>query len=116
MLLNTQYPEDWNILTPHIKLSYSDLKLTSKTPLYHIYEGKALSPPYSLHTIRVLDVNSEFAQEDYDAAASLFIKELLHLISIDPTCVLVNSFEISEKKMGFVTLPYAPLSHQLQIA
>jgi hypothetical protein len=115
-MLESQFRKEDTLLTPIIRFSYSDIRLISETPLYHLYEGKSRRPPCSIHTIRTFDNNSKFAIQDYDTAASLFIKELLHLIAIESNCVLVNTFEISDggKKMAFASLPYTPLSSQIQ--
>lgn len=113
-MLTSQFTDQYKYLTSSIKFSYSDVKLISETQLYYLYEGKSKSAPYQSHTIRAFNFNSAFAQENYDAAASLFIKELLHLVSIDPTIVLVNTFEINDKKMAFAALTYAPISQITQ--
>lgn len=104
---------EFEMIPPKIKLSYTDdIKLTSTTPLYHLFEGKSLYHPNTIHTIRVLNSNSQFVEDDFDSAASLFIKELLRLVSIQPNCVIVDSFEIFKGKIAFATLPYASLSCQ----
>ena len=113
-MLTSQFTDQYKYLTSSIKFSYSDVKLISETQLYYLYEGKSKYAPYQSHTIRAFNFNSAFAQENYDAAASLFIKELLHLVSIDPTIVLVNTFEINDKKMAFAALTYAPISQITQ--
>ena len=54
---------------------------------------------------------SDFVLQNYDFAASLFIKELIHLVAFAPECIMTNSFEISERKMAFATLPHLPLCY-----
>ena len=107
-----------NLLPPRTKLLYSDIKPVLETSLYTLYEAKSTISPFPPHTIRVFDSNSEFVKESYDFAATLFIKELLYLMTIDPGSVILNSFEISEdgKKIAFATLPYAPISSHIQQA
>ena len=113
-MLTSQHIQEDSLLTDNIKNSYSDVKLVSETPLYHLYEGKSKYAPFPSHTIRAFNFNADFAKKNYDAAATLFIKELLHLVSIDPKCVLINSFEINDRKMTFSALSYAPVSYQIQ--
>ena len=113
-MFNSQFIEEDNLLTANIIISYSDVKLVSETSLYHLYEGKSKYAPNPSHTIRAFNFNSDFVKENFDAAATLFIKELLHLVSIDPKSVLIDSFEINDQKMAFAALSYAPLSYQIQ--
>ena len=120
-MLSSEFTGEFKYLTPTLESSYERIKPvdpeiseTPETSLYYLYEGRSKYAPYPTHTIRAFNFNSKFAKENFDAAATLFIKELLHLMSIDPKSVLVNSFEIHEKKMAFAALPYAPLSCQIQ--
>lgn len=102
-------------LPPKLRSSYSELTLISEASFYYLYEGKSKYSHPSCHTIRALNFNSKFVKDNHDVAASLFIKELLRLVSIDPTNILINSFEISDggQKMAFASLSYAPLSTEI---
>ena len=99
-----------------LKIDYSDFKLLTETEVYYLYEAKSLRSPNPIHTIRVFNSTSKFSTENYEIAVTLFIKELLYLMTIDPKSVIVNSFVVSNggKKMAFAALPYIPLSYELK--
>ena len=103
-------------LPPTLKFDYSDFKLIAETKVYYLYEAKSLHAPNPIHTIKVFNSTSQFSKENYDMAVTLFMKELLYLMTIDPKLVIVNSFVVSNKgkRMAFASLPYTPLSYELK--
>jgi len=98
-------------IPPKFKLTYADFKLIYETSSYKVFEAKTQAK----HMIRILDSKNEFVNKNYDSVASLFIQELLHLHYLQPDSVLIDTFEISEngKQIAYATLPYAPLSLQI---
>ena len=99
-----------NHLTPKIKSSYTDLKQICNKDTFIIYEGKSRATQ-EVHTLRVLNLSHEKVQIDYDKHATLFIKEMVRIASHSPKAlqVILNSFEISEQKMAFASIPYNPV-------
>ena len=103
-------------LPPTYKIDYSDYKPLAETEVYYLYEAKSLRARNQLQTIRAFNSTSKFSIENYDMAVTLFIKELLYLMTIDPKLVIINSFVVSNegKRMAFAALPYTPLSYELK--
>ena len=116
MLREYDESEQDSPLTPALQVTYSDFKLLAKTEIYYLFEAKSLRAPNPIHTIRVLNSDSEFVKENLEIAISIFIKEMLNIMTIDPKSVIINSFEVSNggRRMAFAALPYAPLSYELE--
>ena len=105
-----------SLLPPTLKFDCSKSKLLAQTELYYLYEVKCLQDPKPTYTIRLFNSTSKFSTENFDKAVTLFIKELLYLMTVDAKSVVVNSFVMSNegKVMAFAALPYAPLSCELK--
>ena len=99
---------------PKLKLAYQAFKLVAESSTYKIFEAEACDSNEK-HRIRVLDRSKQFVKKEYDLMATLFVKELLYLQSRYPGSILTNTFEISDdgQQIGCATLPYLPLSCQL---
>lgn len=100
-----------NPLTPKIKNSYTDLHKLFEADTFFIYEGKS-KPTQEIQTVRILNPNCERVQADYDAHATLFIKEMIRIASQSPKAleIIIESFEISEQKIAYATVPYNSLA------
>lgn len=96
-------------LSPKIKSLYRDVKHVFQAEYYQIYEAVAVSTNL-LHSIRILDTDSELYKQNPSLAATLFIQELLRLISIHPDSVVIEHFEINDKNIAYVTQNSIPLS------
>lgn len=98
----------YDCIIPEKLLSdYYDLQELSTSepdiePYYLTYSARSVSSN-QLCTIRALDRHAQLTMQDYDAAATLFVQELLHLYYRDPHTVLLDTFTISQGKMAFVT-------------
>lgn len=79
--------------------------------IYSHYQAKSKLDQRS-YTIKILNIHSDFVKNHYDIAATLFIQELLRLNSLYPKEILIETFEISDKRMGFACLPYNSLEKQ----
>jgi len=101
-------------IPPKLKFTYGDFKPISETSSYKVFEAKPRNSTQK-HMIRILDNTKEFVNKNYDNVATLFIQELLRLQYVQPDSILINTFEISEngKQIAYATLPYVPLSFQL---
>ena len=101
-------------IPPNLKLAYQAFKLVAETSTYQIFEAEACNSKEK-HRIRVLDRSKQYVKKEYDLTATLFVKELLYLQSRYPGSILTNTFEISDdgQHIGCATLPYLPLSCQL---
>lgn len=108
MLLSKNISSYETPITPKLKLEYADLKIISEEASYITLQAKHRNTE-QLHTIRVLNPNSAFVKEDYHVAATLFIQELLRLCISSPQDVLIETFEIYDKKISYATLPYSQL-------
>ena len=100
-----------SLLPPTLNDRFINLTLTSQSTTYQTYKSE-FKDDHSVHTIRVLDLNSTMAQEDWDKAATLFIQELLYLSS--NKLVSIESFEISEKRIACATVPSTTLSAEME--
>lgn len=101
-------------MTPRLKLAYTNFGYVSTGTSYKLFKAQ----PYDseeFHMIRVFDTSIKFAQENFNLAATLFIQELLHLCSLQPESVFINTFEICEEghKMAYATRSCVSLSSQL---
>ena len=95
-----------------LKSAYPNYKLVSECSYYSIFQAESQTHG-EIHTIRVLNLTSESTQKNYDAAATLFIQEALYIanhVNNRLESVIVESFEIDNKKIAFVTKPYQSLS------
>ena len=104
-----------------IKFLYSDFELVSQTSYYKVFKVKSNKNTEILtkekkYAIRVLDLQSPFVQQDYDAAATLFLQELLHLCSrtTDQDAFLIEDFIISGQQIAFVSLSYEQIPNGKQ--
>src|SRR5689334_4024712 len=85
------------------KLLYSDFELVSQTSYYKVFKVKSkkrsdINTKEKKIAIRVLDLESQFVEQDYDAAATLFLQELFHLCARvnDRDAFLIEDFIISD--------------------
>ena len=101
-------------IPPKLKLTYQAFRLVAETSAYKVFEAETCDSKEK-HKIRALDRSKAFVNQEYDLIATLFVKELLYLQSRYPDSVLTNTFEISDdgQQIGCATLPYVPLSRQL---
>lgn len=93
----------------NLKEFYSDFKILSETSYYSNYSvmSKGGNREY---IARILKIDSSFVQEDYDIAAKMFIREALQIgMSLGPDAIVLESFEVEDKKMGFVMRDCTPL-------
>ena len=99
-------------IPPKFAFTYTDptLGLDSEEIFLHYQAKSKIDQKY--YSMRILNIHSEFVKTHYDIAATLFIQELLRLNSLYPNAILIETFEISEKKMGFACLPYKSLEKQ----
>ena len=102
-------------ITPKLRLIYTDFKFVTQTTSYKVFQAKSCYAPFGFHIIRALDTSSEFVKNDFNVAATLFIKELLRLYSLYPDHVLIDTFESSEdgRRMAYAVLPYTTLSQHV---
>ena len=102
-------------IPPKLKGTYTNFHMRVKTSFYQVFEAEACDSNEK-HNIRVLYRSKEFISKEHDLAATLFVKELLYLQSRYPGSVFTNTFEISDngQQIGCATLPYVPLSCQLE--
>mgnify|MGYP000868791193 CR=1 FL=1 len=101
-------------IPPKLKLTYQAFRLVAETSAYKVFEAETCDSKEK-RRIRALDRSKAFVNQEYDLTATLFVKELFYLQSRYPGSVLTNTFEISDddQQMGCATLPYVPLSRQL---
>lgn len=97
--MNVSYEE---YLPPKVFSSYSEIELVTTTTSYYLFEGKSRSDN-KFYNIRALHYNSKLAQEDPQAAITLFIQELLFLSKAHPDSVIIEDFQITGKKVACVT-------------
>lgn len=109
MINNIETISDLSI-PPRIINSYSNFSLVATTSYYKIYEALS-SSENKIHSIRVLDVNSDFFKRNRNIASTLFVQEILRLCTIvrQAGTIIIENFEIYEEKIAFVTKPYYPL-------
>lgn len=101
------------LIPPKVRLLYKDFKLISQA--HHFKNFSAVSNANSQkYTVRVLDLSSEFYNSNPNLTATLFIQELLRLCMHHPTAVFAEDFEICDKAMAFVSIPYTPLDLALR--
>ena len=100
MLFNEE--NKWSPIPPKLKLFYKDLKLTAETNYYQIFDAFSCDDN-RIYSIRALNTNSEFYQQNTNLAMTLFVQELLRLCVVHPESVLIDHFEIHEKNVAFVT-------------
>lgn len=102
------------LIPPNLRYRFTDFREVGRTPTYRIFNAKLLGCE-EIHTIRVLDV-AFGCKISYEQAAQLFLQELLHLGSLDPHIVLIETLEISGKSMAVATKNCTPLSYKLKNA
>ena len=85
-----------NILTPKIKLAYSDIKLVSESEYCQTFDAISKADN-SQYTIRTLNIASGLYKENPSLATTLFVQELLRLSANFPGAVIVESFESHER-------------------
>lgn len=90
-----------DLIPSKIREEYHDFKFVHRASYYLIFEAlsRGSNEP---NTLRVLDLESSIVKTNYDLAASFFIKELLHLCSLDAESVVINAFEINERRIAAV--------------
>ena len=86
----------FNTLTPKIKLAYADTKLVSETEYCQTFDAISRTDNQK-HTIRALNVTSEFYKENPNLAVTLFLQELLYLCTKFPDAVMIESLESTER-------------------
>lgn len=100
-------------IPPNLEFSFSKLSLAQDSDeIYLHYQGRSKTTQ-KLYSLRVLNIHSNFVKANYDTAVALFIQELLRLTSLNPKAVLIETFEVSDQKMGFACLPYNALETQI---
>ena len=96
-------------ITPVLKDLYSDLNPVPLSPSYYkLFQAKSLLTQ-EIHTIRVLDRDSLFVQSSFEAAATIFIQEIMRLCAIHPNEVLIDTFQFYDKNICIATKSFLPL-------
>ena len=95
-------------IPPKLRSSYYKKTLVLDTVSNSYLTFQAISKAtQEHHTIRVLNLTlPTVTSTQYDIAATLFIKELSRLYALDPRAILIESFEISDGKIGFASLSH----------
>ena len=87
-------------LTPKIALAYSDFKFIDDSEYYRTFEAVSKSRN-DIHTIRVLNVDSNFYKANPNLASTLFVQEFLRLCITSPNAAFIETFEINGSKISY---------------
>ena len=100
-------------IPPNLKFAFSKLTLAQDSDeIFLHYQGKS-KVNQRMHSLRVLNIHSDFVKANYDTAVTLFIQELLRLTIPYPSSILIETFEVSNQTMGFACCPFNSLETQL---
>ena len=115
MLSDIEFQEiQTSLFTPRLKSTYSDFHLVTGATTFKVFQAKARGESQQVHTIRVLDLESEAVKEDRDRAVTLFFQEVLRYATTHPVQVVIEEFEVAEDKIAFVTKPYTTLENLIK--
>ena len=115
MLSDIEFQEiQTSLFPPRLKSTYSDFHLVTGATTFKVFQAKARGESQQVHTIRVLDLESEAVKEDRDRAVTLFFQEVLRYATTHPAQVVIEEFEVAEDKIAFVTKPYTTLENLIK--
>ena len=102
------------LIPQKIRDEYTGFRLSSETSYYKVYQAKS-NLDGLVYSIRVLNVDSDTSKKDPDAAATLFLREIIYLClrlsKIED--IKLDHFVISEGKIGFVLPQYFSIDQTL---
>lgn len=107
-------------LTPKLKLAYTEFQELLPSNIhekqsdnlnhnYRLLKAKHTATK-ELHTIRILDNESDLFKKDRNTALSIFIQEIIHITSRAPEQIITEHCEYYDEKIVFVTRLIEPLS------
>ena len=94
---------------------YDNFVKVAQTSYYTVYAARS-SKTNQACTIRMLDPQSEFVLKDHDAALTLFIQEIFHLLTRvgGSEQIIIQDFEIIGNRAALVTSPYYSLQKKIE--
>lgn len=94
-----------------LKARFTDWEPITPDPSYY-FNYRVKDPSNDRYYLaRVFNLNADFTDRDYDAAASQFIREAMYLCSrLGPETIILETFEIDDKKIGFAVEDLQPLN------
>ena len=101
-------------LPTKLRSTHIQFKLVREATYYQIFEASSIETG-ELHTIRALNLNSDFVKKNYNHAATFFVQEILRItnrINSKEDFVVIESFEIENQKIAFVTKSLVALPSQ----
>lgn len=97
--------------TSKLKELYHSFEKIYSGSYYFIYKA-ALKSDGAIHHLRVLDLNSELVEQDYNHAATLFLQEAFYLanVSSERKLFIIESIEYFDKMIVIATMPTEQLA------
>ena len=108
MIISPSKPTPSDVLTPDIRLGFSDFSLLSTQDSenlgYLVFQAKSRANDQLYH-IRALNLNSIFAEASRNRATTLFLQETLRLCMLAPDCIVLDSLEFYENRICYALKP-----------
>lgn len=99
---------------PLTSAKYKNFNLLYQGSYYKIFKAESNDGKTKCN-VRVLDLDSETVEKDYNRYASLFIQEILRFATAHGqlNSIIIEDFELSNNRMAFITTPYHSLDEEI---